>query len=427
MKKTLNKAQKSAIISSLTLNLIFFIWFIWSIIYYLYPNYLEVNANKEKLIEQIDKYNKLEKKGMSFVDFRSSSAIKEVWISHIIQDIDQDFFNLNFENNTSDNYIKFLDKKQIEINKIKESDILIERDKTISRVLPFYSQWILTDWSVSDLWFINYLENLFRSFNLKSNDPIWITDIIPYSEYEDINNNSLSSNLFYIPLNFTLEWRKSDILDFIYYIQNIAVIKEITEDDNIVFYSDNLLNRNINLSKNLQNNNIYESRIMEITSLKLREYIDSWLDFRRENEKTVQGLINFIRNDNIQNKESYIIDIWINFYLRWLPSYELNSYISNIEERFYEISWKVRESLTLTNNKRLTTSNRDLVLIENFLRDLDSYLKELEWKVDEMNLWWLDRNIDEIYKIALDVNKNLEPIEKAYEKNLKKLNNILGI
>lgn len=423
--KELTKAQKSGIVSWFTLNIIFLIIFLWSIFLYSYWEYNDIELEKNKLRNDIKEYNNILSKWITFNDFRRSSEFRNSESYYLNDVIDIDFFNLNFENTTDSTYRQFLDNKQAKTRELSESDIVSQRDLLISRVLPFYSEWVLTEWSITDLWFVNYIENLLRAFNLRTSDSIWITNLLVL--WDDwVEANVLSSEIFYIPLELNLTWRRWDVLDFIYFMHNVWVVEEITEDDSVKFYSDNILNRRLNLPRSSQN--LYENRIAEIVNIRFPDYLDAGLLPRGDRINNTTDFLNFIRNDQQQSSDEFSVSIRLNFYVRGLPSYELESFISSVLDKYDEIYWEIRRSLALTNNRKLSSSSRDLLLIENFLRDLDSYLKELEPRVNLLKWTWNQRsnNLEQNYRTALDLNVRLEGIDNVYQNNLNRLNTVLN-
>ena len=394
--------------ASLTLNWLFLLSFLIVLFIYIIPWYNDVSNDKQNLLKTIKEYENLEKNWLTFQEFRSSDGAKKEDIRSIIQNIDNAFYNDNFKNTTSNNYISFIESKQTEINDLKVSWILDDREKQISKLLPFYSDWIQIDWAMSDLNFVNYVENMLRTFQLRNRGNIWITQVNLLDKSSD---NNIENQIFYIPLTLSLEWRKIDILEFLYFIQNVWSVEWITKDEEIIIYSDDFLSKRSIWS----GENIYHNRLVDIASVSFRWYVDTWDNQRSENIKTTQDFINSISSDRTQASEIYSIELSLRFYVKGLPSYRIENFIRTVIQNYNDITKTTTNTLSQVNSSNLQTNEK--VILNNKLKSIEIFLTDIKTRVDELqinlNRW---QNINTTYRRALDLEIELSKIQDYLSK-----------
>ncbi len=412
MEKIKNERHIQAYYSSIILETIFLLLFIITIYYIITPWYDEYKNNEEKLWTQILEYEKIQKSWLSFSDFSTSVEIPS--IKKILGKIGEKFFTDNLSNLSNKSYLEFLQEKEKKNNDLNKSSIMKERNDKISKILPSYQEWISVDGNMTDLEFVNYVENILRSFRLITNSNIWIDSVVLDDKEKGSNKvtDSISSQIFYIPLKLEVEWAKSDILDFIYFLQNVGKIDSINEN-NIIIYKDQVINKNL---WKFNGNNIYENKLVNIESIELKEYIDTSSIIRSSREKNSWiWLLQFIRNGT-EKDQSYSVNLSLKFYVKGLPSYKVEEFIKKIiygvnikdgkYEWFNDILKKTQENLKMIQSKKSNTIPSDILYslkaIETYLLDLQPEVKKLEVAIKESkNIWWVYKNA---YKIKYDVD-----------------------
>ena len=160
-----NKIKINTLQNSLVLNWAIFVVII--IIYFSYSSWKWdiYNQNKETLTQAIQKYETIEK---SWLDYETLKTVltNEKDAMLVLNKMWKEFYDKNLSNKNSPDYLTFLNKKQLEIDKLKLNPDIIARSQKIEKVLPSYAKWVVADWNMSDLQFVNYVETLLKSFNI---------------------------------------------------------------------------------------------------------------------------------------------------------------------------------------------------------------------------------------------------------------------
>lgn len=408
-------------------------WFLLLVIVMFYFLYLSWEKelyyqNKALLAQEVEKYNILKKHWLNYQDYKSKL---ESWSDQdlLLQKVWEKFYSQNFKNDLDKDYIDFLNSKQKEIAEKKLNPDIIAREEKLQKVLPSYTKWVLISWNMSDFEFVNYVENLLKTFNLSTTSNIWIKEIEPLNKDENNKGlkkqqDNLSSQLFYIPLWLEINWKKSDILDFLYYIEKTWVISWVN-DTKIEFYNDDYLS-NVSFIWNTWNKNIYENKIIDISKISFSKYIDTSYNIRGSSYSNIQWFINFIKNSEEKN-QAYKVDLTLNFYVRWLPLYILDNYNKNVISNYKKLEISNTELLNLIkqNNKLILNNNKSDIIsktksIEKFFTENNSNLKQLEaWLKDKTKLdiyyqksYKLNNDLIMIDKIINDLKQQIKTINK---------------
>ncbi len=419
----------------------FFIGLIYISITYIYPNVLEIEQNKKILVQKNTINNELKSKWFNFERFRALEIehslseyknLKELlnnnFYKKISKSIDENTYNqFIYRENFNDfqyswNFFNFLEKnlnEKLESLNSKEFNSKIEN---IDKVLPLYSDFIEIDWDkwLTNLKFINHIENILKKYNLKTNSSIGIKNILPVKNLYFTS----TSNIYYIPLELNINWTKLSILKFLEYIQNTWRIKNINSDG--FTFSDKVWAK---------------SQLAMVTYLKLDDHIDSSYRARGVWDKT---LIEFIYNTK-QINDIINIKLKIEFYINVISSEDIKIKINQIiwdrnKRTLFDkdwntikdkITWKPKYELRIYNynnifNKvRILKSNTLLnknTFYNNKVTNMFRYLNNQDLKKDMLNLRKESREekINSVYKQALkykqifiNLNREMDSIIKS--------------
>lgn len=401
--------------NKLVLNGVIFVIFIIFFFVKVSPWFTQYSEQKDILMQKIEAFHSVSKDGNSFADF--SALVTDEELKKMIGKIGEDFYSKNLKNTSSLPYADFVKEKTEYINKIKTSDKIKTRDKKLSTVLPSYQEWVSVEGTMSDLDFINYIENLLKAFSLQTTSNIGINDIVLLEDKgEKIKKiDALSSQLFYIPLKLDLRGRKADIADFLYYLQNVGKVEKV-ENDDIKFYADNYI------TKKIPNfNNIYESKLVDIESITLPEYIDTSSVIRPSDAKSTEKFLLFIRN-GVENEDVFSVNVELRFYVKGLPVYKLEEYILKIVGEYKKMKTDVEKKLNEAQNRKSVLLNTEILsvissfkTIKLYLADLDETVKRLEAGLKQKN------NLEKLYLDASKVKYDLWNISEILTKNIQNL------
>lgn len=419
------KHYKSLLINVLVVNWVIFFIFLLFIFFYLLPQYSIYKENKNSLFSNINEYENINKNWLSYSNFKSTIPSDDKVLVNIANQMWEDFYNSSLKNTGSWNYLSFLDQKESFINDLKKKWIIEDRENKLSKILPFYVEWSNQEWSITELGFINYIETLLRTFSLRTNSEIWITNISPV----EADSKNTSSEIFYTDLALKLEWKKTDILDFLYFIQNVwnISIENMNWTQYINVHNDKVVNKTIVSQRRDLRYNVYENQIADVISIDFSKYIDTSTDIRSESQKSLEWFISFVRNSP-ESSDTFTIDSNIRFYFRWLPTYKIEMFVDDILKQYNQLSKNIETSLNKSQNRKLINLNSDIITVISNLRSLDTFMKNLKEKHDKMR-WLLNKrqNLENLYYQALDFKYDLDYVKPIYEKNNSELTKISNI
>ena len=425
-----NKIKINTLQNSLVLNWVIFVVII--MIYFLYISWKWdiYSQNKETLTQTIQKYETIEK---SWLDYETIKTVltNEKDAMLVLNKMWKEFYDKNLSNKNSPDYLTFLNKKQLEIDKLKLNPDIIARSQKIEKVLPSYAKWVVADWNMSDLQFVNYVETLLKSFNLETKSKIWISDVVSvdeesvWSDKKAKKIDNTSSQIFYIPLSLELEWKKSDIVDFLYFVQNVWVISSINENK-INFYSDNVLAwKSIKWQYwTMGTYNIYENKIVDISDFSASKYIETSSTKRDASQSTTRSFIELIRGTD-QSNEAYKVTLWLKFYVKWLPLYTLDNFIQNVLKKYKEVLALSKSTLNNAQAKKAKLLDNNQIDVYSTLKSIDTYLQEHASKSKELEQWIKQKtNLDNLYLKATQFNYDLINIQNVLNLNAQKIKNL---
>lgn len=426
----INKSKKEfqVLIEKVVLKSTFLIGLLLAQIFFILPLFDEVQIEKEDLKSNAASYTQMLHKGLSYEALKSQNIAGEPGV--LLSRAGNDFFSSNFTNNKGWQYLDFLQKKQVYVNDLKSNNTIQIRDQKLSKVLPMYSDASSVEGVMNDFVFVNYLENLLRGFNLKTVSQLWVeqitslenssTDTSSKVQKNKKSSDNYSPDLYYIPLTLELEWRKSDLVDFLYYSQNIWRVESI-KNESILFYSDDILKNTFLSQVKMFQPNIYENKIFEIESIDFDKYLDSEVLSRDDKMKNTLWLMSFIKNTS-QKDELIKVQLKLRFYIKGIPNYKIEQYIQNMIQAYknnhQQVKTMMKQSQTL--KSKLIETNQlsllsELQTLDLYFSDNDAYIKLLEWSVKKKEI------NENIYKKASVFWDDIAKISAKLENISKKL------
>lgn len=405
--------KQDAIRNKLILSSILCIWLlIWLFVYFV-PWFKEVWQIKAQLWTEIQTFEKYEKSWLDYNEYLTLS--KNEQIKKILQN-DKDFFLNNLTNTQSWKYIDFLNEKEKNISKKLKDWVVEEREKSMYKILPSYTDWFAVEWNMTDLSFVNYIESLLRTFWLKTTSKIWIESLVPL----DKDVKDIWTQIFYIPLKLDIVWRKADVVEFLYFLQNVWSTT-LDDDNNLIVYKDKIVNKILIWDKKTPNYNIYENKIVDIENISIPNYIDTSTNIRPTSNWDINSFLNYIINWTEKNNE-FRVSLSLKFYVRWLPTYKIELGIESTIKKYNEIAAEVKEVLSKLNNWddiKITWSKQDVIATFKWL---DKYLKDLEQSIKKLESWLRQKlEITKLYKDAYNLNYELTNL-KQYVSSIKNEN-----
>jgi len=400
----LTNREKNSIISTFAFYILIFFILLYFALSYFYPEIIKIEAKKIETQELYDTKTKTEKEWISLSDFKKlNKNTKDTYFENILQNLDKEFYNENFINNEELSFDTFINKKIDEVNSDEYINNLMLQDLKISKVLPSYNEnnvWN-QDNIISNFKFVNYVESIISTFELKTTDKIWINNIVLLKDYQNLNgpNSSIESNIFAIPLKLSLEWKKAKILDFLNFANNVWKI--IIDEGRVDIYKDEYFNSNqwwqINLKWDYDNDNIYKNQLFDIEYIKYWEYIDSSLSSRKSKE-----FIDFIKGG--QSNQDYKIDVQLNFYVKWIEQYELISYIKGIINHYNTLNTNINKKLSDKSVEKYDEINykKAKIYLAEISKDIKNINKDLNKK----------ENLEQLYNKAINLNISFMQIDK---------------
>lgn len=345
----------------------------------------DIELKKEELKSNIDKYNILKQDWVNYEDFQSKNTDKD--ISLLLPKL-KDFYNENFKNNTSKDYISFLDvKKDYLIQESKKPEIR-NRSLQLSNLMPNYQEWVYTDWNMTDLDFISYVESVINLFWLTNSLDISIKEVVPI----DVNSkDTLSSQIFYIPLKLNLVWGSQKLQNFLYFARNIWQVN--VKWNNLQIDRDNSLT-NLNFSKtNFRTTDIYNNNIFSIEKISIPE--------------------NFYNSR--ENRDDYEISVDLRFYVKWLPTYKIESQIKEIVDSYKNIEKQIK---VLMSDKKISKDKIEKI------KSLSLYMEDLKKEVSKLEPKWENAktfkdNLLTHYKNAYSLKINIDSIKRKLDEIVK--------
>lgn len=402
------------------LNCILFILFLGYTLFSVFPNIKEIENQKSSLQSVASELSSIQKKWISYSDFeslRSSIPEENSYLVNLSKNITSSFYEKTIMNTKEKDFDTHYISLVSIVEEQKNTDSNTKREELIDSLLPQYSQnqQLLDDSKLTDFRFVNYVESLLYTFNLSTENGIWIEEIHPVEDYStDLSSanaknqlDSIDSNIFYIPLKLSLRWRKEWFIDFLTFAQNVANVS--VEDWELKIYKDVSLLKKIAGSST---ENIYQNQLFDVEILKMADYIDS-------DAAQVQGdFIKYIKEK--QWKDDIRADVELRFYVKGLPNYKIKDYIKQTTKKFDELIKTVNQQLKEAST--LEWESGEILIIINRLRSMSIELSNIQKGITNMNVglgkWqWLDA----VYNDATKYSQLFDQMTAVLDDDIQKL------
>lgn len=402
-------------------NSIVLLILIITIIVKIIPNIILYEEEKKNLNTTYKELTLIKERGISYEQFVSVMAknpIKDAYLEALIKTISKDFYDKNILNTQKQGLFEnFIKSKELYLEKkTKERDVS-ERQKSIQTIFPEYTgnSLIKNEQALTDFKFINYIESILYTFNLVSIDPIGISDVLVVDDYISQDSKKIEQDvnprLYYIPLHLKIVWRKTDIVDFLHFAENVWAIT--IDNGHFTVFNDNKISQKLSKEESADYN-IYNNQVFDIENIRMQEYIDSdGTDIRKEE----QSIEDFIKST--QGNEKFTFEIEMRFYVKWMPDYQVKNFIKTTLEKYNNLK-KESNILLLKMNKLKADSSTDIITM-NKLRSVDFDLKIMESEIKNLrNLYTKSASdIEPAYKEAMRINGIFETLEFVLQKNKK--------
>lgn len=420
MKRT--KREENALIIVNVIYWALIIIILYFFISYIVPSIKDISLLKSSVSATYLDINRIKKEGVNYSEFNENinTIIQQtkvdkkednLYLSEILKSIDEKFYNENIKNSTEDDFNTFIDALS---KKYSDNSTFDNKVDTISKILPVYSEEVSDLWenALNDFKFINYIESIAETFNVNFTNSIWISELKLLDDYSVwVWDNNLDTNIFYIPLTLDLNWTKSSILDFLYFVDNIWKI-ELDKDQNINIKND--INKDFLDFKNKvlkwqikdEWYNIFNNQVFDIESVEFDNYLDSSFDL-------TDPKVSFISNiKNTQWRELIKANVSLRFYIKWIPIFKIENFIRDFIVDFTkmksDVEWYIAKLWQdSTKSKKLTEINTVLDQIQinviNWIQKNLSTKVGLDEAFKQVNIY---KNILDNYKKDLEQFKN---------------------
>lgn len=427
LSETQKNFQFSQLKTNVWLNVFVLVIFAWFYLFSLSWDLQVVQQNKDALKQAYDRYTNMEKNGLSLAELTASLPAEKEDQKMLVQNWGNELYQSVFKNNTNKNYIEFLKEKEAYISELKQTDFIQQRDLKVSKALPIFEEkWDGVPGTITELEFASYFQRLFRTFWLGYDGEVSFSNM-ELLKPEDLNNqkNSYTSQIYFNEMTFKLNWEKWDIIDFLYFVENVWNISIVNNEGNedVSFYTDTVLNRKFYSAYRRDNANIYENMMMEIVNLKMSESLDTSDSPNNipASMKPSLSYLSYLKSSNDLSEEINI-DVTFRFYVRGIPLYKKESDIRIILDKYTKMNGDIKQLLQESKNRNLQKTNVKMIEVVNTLTSLDLYMTNLDTKIKSIRAWLNQKaNIEWFYKEAYSINKDLEIIAK----NLSEAQNIV--
>ena len=434
-----NKSTQQAILQSFIFNAALFA-IIGSIgLFYIYPQYLLSEETKSTFLASSQTYSDLKKNGLSFDEFfaiHKSDWSKIKWgdttlLNNILTDFREDDYKAHFSHTGAD-YQTFLDAKIIDAKEKRELQIWSNITTKINEILPEYSSdSSLVEDSLTDFKFVNNVEWLLDKFQLSTKDKIGIWELteVGIEEEKDpkkpVKSNPLDGTIYQWKLKLDLIGEKKNIINFLHYIENVWKIS--VKDKNVSILTPNTNNMIVtDDQERIKNNfldipdyfrgveNPYNALVMEIGELSFSDYPDS-SDLPTPDWYSLVQLIK-----ESQASEKFEINITLLYYVKWLPTFKIDTYIQGVQLRYTQLSKIATSWFAYVSKNRASLNDSNAISAIGSLDNINRYLLGLEKEFANMNKEAKKReDLWALYKTAQDFNKIFEVITEKLTRDLQ--------
>ena len=227
-------------------------------------------------------------------------------------------------------------------------------------------------------------------------------------ESEVVQKSPLQEDIYKIPLSFEITGRKSDILDFIHFFENVGTIEQ--NEDSISVYSDTVLSQVLTDKIGDGKYNIYKNQIATIYDIQLAQYPDS---SNFANQGAYKNLVDTIRSQ--QARDAYTVQVVLHFYISGLPVYKIEESIKTIQDQAVSMIQEaeaMKVKVSQSSEQNLSQVSQNLSFLQSFVSTL--HILQEEVTVLQSNLLSGDMPAD-IYEQVSQYQKQLLNIKNLYE------------
>gem|GEM_PF-2429964 len=268
--------------------------------------------------------------------------------------------------------------------------------------------------NLSHFTFINYVERLLHTFKLKNEAPLGVQEVYPV----DMKTSDIGSIISYIPLQLNVTGSSADILDFLWFIQHVALIDDVTNPDKLTLERDvvlenALLNRRITgqvKKDDEEDYNIYANQLMDIEEIFFPEYIDRGYRGREKSVDKIEQFLNFVKQSD-QGQKYENLEIRLRFYVRSLPIYKLELAIQDTIQKYDALTTQLEQKIQELSTKNTQADSEE---IKKHLQ-LSTYLQNHKANVDRLRNVDIKRNINDNYQIAKEVSNDIKVISQQIQ------------
>lgn len=372
------------------------------------PRINAIEEQKEELVEKYEHLKRIQWEWLSYGDLKTESSKaggQDNYTKILLGKVDKEFYNSHFLNTWGKSYSDFLEDIEAEILTTKNGEEYKQREDIFNKILPYYTsnEGLSGDW-LTDFHFVNYVEKLLYTFNLQSEWDIWVGKIERVNK-DEIKESLLEEDIYKIPLNFRITWRKWDTFEFLHFLENVGSI--IIEDEKTKVYEDDFIKRIFQWDEAKEGYNIYTRQIVDIESLTFWEYPDS------SSIKNEQDFIDRMKWE--QSREKVELGILVNFYVAGLPWYKMEWYVTDFLLTYDAL---LKEILSTQNKYKAQVYDlsegrqiQAVSTLESLIRSLNSLDEDI---LDIRKELAKRENIEELYDDVVWYNKQLMQIEKKY-------------
>jgi len=415
----MQKAEQKALTRMKQKIILFCVWvglLIVVIIFYIFPQFREINAIRSELQANITRYEQYKNNGINIDEIQSTQDNQEL-MRILATDEGKEFFRNNYIKRPDDTreYLAFLQDKYSKIRTENAKEELKKREQEVSTVIPYFDQWltiegdsdIMTD-NLSHFSFINYIERLLYTFNLSNDTPLGVQAVYPVN----MKMSDIGSIISYIPVQLNVNGSSSDILDFLWFIQHVALIDDVANPDKLTLKRDvviqnALLTRQILGQENSEDYNIYANQLVDIEEIFFPEYPDRGFSLRGKNVDTIEHFLNFVKwSDQGGHYEN--LEIHLRFYVRSLPIYKLELAIQDTVKQYDELATKIDTQIAQINSN----AQSDTELLNKY-RQIRTYLQNHQNDIERFRATdIIKRNINDNYQKAKLIANDIKVISE---------------
>lgn len=383
--------------------------------FFAFPKIQDIEAKKENLVTLYTQFEEIQKSWLSYEQLQT--AVTEGWwkqdafTKNLLTKVDKDFYTEHMSNSLEWDYVSFLNSLSEQVFEFKSSQEFKDRESTIDTLLPYYSpENIFNDDELTDFHFVNYIENLLYTFNLDARGDIGVGNIQKVAKQTWEKIHTWDEGIFAIPLSFQVVGRKSDMVEFLHYFENVGSI--VIQDNEVAVYDDEFIARKFQWERQRQDYNIYRNQASDIESLFLTQYPDS------SAIKSDEDLISLMKWDQAQEKIQ--ADIVLHFYVAGVPWYKMEDFIKNFLEDFNTLSWEIKRDAGRYKTQIYNFDDGERIRAISTLESLSVLMVSLDEDVKNIRTSLAKRDaIDDLYNKVIEHDNKLKQIAQSYAQQIQ--------